>query len=144
MDTDKLLLIAWSYGLAGLLYTVFPIGLITRGYLRAPRDLPSALLLLALFTSAAWAWLLFAGAFQEQALLLRLATLADILRYGAWFWFIQTLLRARSGQAQPVVAGARHRRDRDLKLCAIDDEGGGHSLPVARGEAGRFLQNKVY
>jgi putative PEP-CTERM system histidine kinase len=103
MDTDKLLLIAWSYGLAGLLYTVFPIGLITRGYLRAPRDLPSALLLLALFTSAAWAWLLFAGAFQEQALLLRLATLADILRYGAWFWFIQTLLRARSGQARGNV-----------------------------------------
>ncbi len=98
MDADHLLLITWSYGLAGLLYTVFLIGLVAGGYLRAPRDLPRALLLLALATSAAWAWLLVAGTWQEQHLLLRLATLADILRYGAWFWFILALLHMRSGQ----------------------------------------------
>ena len=98
MDADNLLLITWSYGLAGLLYTVFLIGLVAGGYLRAPRDLPKALLLLALTTSAAWAWLLVAGTWQEQHLLLRLATLADILRYGAWFWFILALLHMRSGQ----------------------------------------------
>ena len=98
MDADNLLLITWSYGLAGLLYTVFSIGLVAGGYLRAPRDLPKALLLLALVASAAWAWLLVAGTWQEQHLLLRLATLADILRYGAWFCFILALLHMRSGQ----------------------------------------------
>ncbi len=100
MDAEKLLLVAWSYGLAGLLYTVFPIGLIARGYLRAPRDLPRTVLLLAMLCSAAWAWLVVSGTWFDQYLLLRLASLADVLRYGAWFWFILALMRVPSTQAR--------------------------------------------
>ena len=100
MDAEKLLLVAWSYGLAGLLYTVFPIGLIARGYLRAPRDLPRTVLLLAMLSSAAWAWLVVSGTWFDQYLLLRLAGLVDVLRYGAWFWFILALMRVPSTQVR--------------------------------------------
>ena len=59
--------------------------------------MPRALLLLALFASAAWAWSLVSAAVLAQPALLRFATLADILRYAAWYWFLLTMLRVRSG-----------------------------------------------
>ncbi len=96
MDAENALLIAWSHGLAGVAYMVFSLGLVARGYLRAPRERPRIVLMLALVASAAWAWLMVVAIWREQPLLLRLAAMADILRYGAWFWFLLVLLKVRA------------------------------------------------
>jgi len=96
MDSETAMLTLWSYGLAGLLYTVFPVSLLARGYLRAPRERLRLVLLLALATSALWAWLLVAAAWTSLSGFLRLANLADALRYGAWFWFLLAMLRQRT------------------------------------------------
>ena len=95
METDNDVLILWSYGLAAFLYTVFAATLVLQGYLRPPRDRLRPLLLLALATSAGWAWLMVAATWAGQGNLLRLAYLADTLRYGGWFWFLLALLRLR-------------------------------------------------
>ena len=95
METDNDVLILWSYGLAAFLYTVFAATLVLQGYLRPPRDRLRPLLLLALATSAGWAWLVVAATWAGQGNLLRLAYLVDTLRYGGWFWFLLALLRLR-------------------------------------------------
>ena len=48
MDSENAQLILWSYGLAAVLYTAFPLGLISRGYLRPPREKLRPLLLIPL------------------------------------------------------------------------------------------------
>jgi hypothetical protein len=100
MDSDNAVLTLWSHGLAGLLYTLFPLGLVARGYLRAPRERLRPVLLLALVASAVWAWMLVAAVAAEDYRLLRLATLADTVRYGAWYWFLLALLRQRAENPQ--------------------------------------------
>ena len=96
MDSENAVLTLWSHGLAGLLYTAFPLALVARGYLRAPREHLRPVLLLALVTSAVWAWMLVAAVAGEDYRLLRLATLADTVRYGAWYGFLLALLRQRA------------------------------------------------
>ena len=95
MESDNTLLTAWSYGLAGVVYSVFSLSLVARGYLRKPRELPRLVLLGALAVSALWAWLLVVSLLIDQRFVLRIAYAADILRYGAWFWFLLVLLRRR-------------------------------------------------
>lgn len=96
IESESAQLVLWSYGLAAVLYTVFPASLLARGYLRPPRDDLRPLLLLALVTSAVWACLMVAATWTQNFHLLRLGYLADALRYGAWFWFLLALLRLRS------------------------------------------------
>lgn len=97
MESDNQLLVVWSYGLATALYTVFAASLVLRGYLRPPRDRLRPLLLLALGASALWAGAMVAATWwPDRYLLLRLGYLLDVLRYGAWFWFLLALLGLRA------------------------------------------------
>ena len=98
IESESAALILWSYGLAAVLYTVFPVSLLLRGYLRAPRERLRPLLLAALAVSAIWAWFMVAAAWSGQYLPLRVAYLIDALRYGTWFWFLLALLRQRADQ----------------------------------------------
>ena len=106
MDSENVLLSLWSYGLAGLIYTVFSLSLIGRGYLRVPRELPRLVLFLALVVSALWAWMLLASIWLDQRSVLRVAYGTDVLRYGAWFWFLLVLLKVRQ-QKGPDAGIAR-------------------------------------
>ncbi len=92
MNTEDLVLTACSHGLAGLAYSVFALVLWHRGYLRAPRETARVALLSAVITSALWGFLLTAFLFGGQRLLLLLGSLADVLRYGAWYAFLLVLL----------------------------------------------------
>lgn len=98
MDSQLASLSAWSYGLAGLMYTVFSVNLVGRGYLRAPRELPRLTLLFAFVASALWAWLSVAAILLEHRALLQLGYAADVFRYGAWFWFLLVLLKVRQAR----------------------------------------------
>ena len=98
MDSENLLLTAWSYGLAGAVYSLLALGLMGRGYLRAPREAARWALVTAVSVSALWAWMLVVFLYSGQRLLLQIGYAVDILRYGAWYFFILSLLRVR-----PVV-----------------------------------------
>ena len=43
MEADNALLTSWSYGLAGLVYTIFCLSLVGKGYLARPREAPKGL-----------------------------------------------------------------------------------------------------
>ena len=95
MDTENVVLSTWSYGLAGLVYSIFALSLLRRGYLRAPREAARVTLVLAVLGSAVWGCLLIAFLSSGQQLLLRIGYLADVLRYAGWFVFLLALLRLR-------------------------------------------------
>ncbi len=95
MDSDNLVLTAWSYGLAGLAYVVLSIALWQHGYAKAPREPARLGMLVAALASAAWGSLLLAFLFTGQGVLLQLSYLADVVRYGGWFVFLLVLLRQR-------------------------------------------------
>ncbi len=95
MDTEQVVLAAWSYGLAGLAYSIFAAVLLRRGYLRAPRDIARVALVAAALGGAAWGWLLALSLASSQRVLLDAGGFADVLRYGAWYLFLLLLLRLR-------------------------------------------------
>ncbi len=95
MDTEQVVLAAWSYGLAGLAYSIFAAVLLRRGYLRAPRDTARVALVAAALGGAAWGWLLALSLASSQRVLLDAGGFADVLRYGAWYLFLLLLLRLR-------------------------------------------------
>ncbi|MCY7305051.1 MAG: PEP-CTERM system histidine kinase PrsK [Rhodoferax sp.] len=107
MDSDNFLLTAWSYGLAGLVYSVFALSLVGRGYLRAPRELPRLALLSALVVSAVWAWMLVALILLGHRIVPHIVFAFEVLRYGAWFWFLLILLKVRqhhnAGNGMPLL-----------------------------------------
>ena len=98
MDAENIVLTAWSYGLAGLVYFVFALSLLQRGYLRAPREAGRVTLVAAVLCGALWGWLLLAYLLSGQPGLLDAWYFADVLRYAAWFLFLLILLQARSGE----------------------------------------------
>ena len=112
MDTEQVVLSAWSYGLAGLAYSIFAAVLLRRGYLRAPRDTARVALVAAALGGALWGWLLALALASSQRVLLNAGAFADVFRYGAWYLFLLLLLRLRqregaaSGMAwlSPVAA----------------------------------------
>ena len=95
MDTENVVLSAWSYGLAGLVYSVFALSLLRRGYLRAPREAARMTLIAAVTGSAAWGWVLVFSLFSGLHVPYQIGFLADALRYGGWYVFLLTLLRVR-------------------------------------------------
>ena len=103
MDSENLLLTAWSYGLAGAVYTLLAFGLMGRGYLRAPREAARLALVTAVSVSALWAWMLVVFLYSGQRLLLQIGYAADIVRYGAWYFFILSLLHIRPVDGGPVA-----------------------------------------
>lgn len=95
MESDNLLLTAWSYGFAALGYAVLALSLWRRGYAQAKGERAKRAMLLGAVGSAVWGGLMLAFLLSGIALLLPLAMLVDGLRYGAWFWFLLTLLQLR-------------------------------------------------
>ena len=103
MDSENLLLTAWSYGLAGAVYSLLALGLMGRGYLRAPREAARWALVTAVSVSALWAWMLVVFLYSGHKQLLQVGYAADIVRYGAWYFFILSLLRIRPVDGGPVA-----------------------------------------
>ena len=96
MDLENIVLTAWSYGLAGLVYFVFALSLLQRGYLRAPREAGRVTLVAAVLCGALWGWLLLAYLLSGQAGILDAWYFADVLRYATWFAFLLILLQVRN------------------------------------------------
>jgi putative PEP-CTERM system histidine kinase len=96
MDAENSVLTAWSYGLAGLVYFVFALSLLQRGYLRAPREAGRVMLLAAVLCGSLWGFLLLAFLLSGQSVFLNAWYFADVLRYAAWFAFLLILLRGRN------------------------------------------------
>ncbi len=95
MESDNLLLTAWSYGFAALGYAVLTLSLWRRGYAQAKGEWAKRTMLLGAVGSAAWGGLMLAYLLSGIDWLLPLTRLVDGLRYGAWFWFLLTLLQLR-------------------------------------------------
>jgi len=96
MDVENLALTAWSYGLAGLVYFVFAMRLIQRGYLAVPREAGRLALVAAVLCGALWGWLLLAYLLGGQSGLLSTWYFADVLRYAAWYVFLLILLQVHN------------------------------------------------
>ncbi len=97
MDSDHLVLTGWSYGLAGLAYTLLAVALWQRGYARPPRESARFSMLVAALASAVWGCLLLAYLFVAgHPVLLQWSYLADVVRYAAWFVFLLVLLHQRN------------------------------------------------
>ena len=105
MDVENLALTAWSYGLAGLVYFVFAMRLIQRGYLTAPREAGRLALVAAVLCGALWGWLLLGYLLGGQSGLLNTWHFADVLRYAAWYVFLLILLQVhnRSNASSSMV-----------------------------------------
>ncbi len=93
MSSGNLDLTAWSGGLAGVCYTVFALRLLQSGYLKPPREASKMAVLAAVTLSALWGWSDLLLILTPSPPLWLLTTLADQLRYAAWFAFLLTLLR---------------------------------------------------
>jgi len=91
---------AWSYGLAGFVYAAFAI------YLAAGwrAGLRSRALFIAVVLCVLWGMLGLAFALTGQAIFLAGTLLADIFRFGGWYFFLLVLLRPDSleGQRWPI------------------------------------------
>lgn len=101
MPSQSSSIFLWSYGLLAVSYSLFAIHLLVRGYARRPAEPLKVIMLGAVVLTALWGWLTLALVWFEWPLLARLATLCDILRYGAWFSFVLTLLRANNNAQLP-------------------------------------------
>ena len=77
-------LAAWSFGLAGLIFSAFAIRLWALGYARAPRSATSTSLVAAATCSALWAGFGLADFYSTDLVFRGLATVADIARYACW------------------------------------------------------------
>jgi len=94
MNSGHLDLTAWSGGLAGVCYAVFALRLLQAGYLKHPREATKWTLLAAVALSAVWGGTTLLLVLRPSALALLVTTLADQLRYAAWFAFLLILLRS--------------------------------------------------
>ncbi|UCV24711.1 XrtA/PEP-CTERM system histidine kinase PrsK [Ferribacterium limneticum] len=91
MNITSASLIAWSFGLAAFGYLslstyLFSFGREWRSTIRAKRMVIAAIL------STVWALSSLLYALNSQAVLLVFSSLADVIRYGAWYFFLITLL----------------------------------------------------
>ena len=77
-------LAAWSYGLAGLIFSAFAIRLWALGYARAPRNATATSLVAAATCSALWAAFGLADFYSTDVAYRGAATVADIARYACW------------------------------------------------------------
>lgn len=93
MNSGNLELTAWSGALAGVCYSLFALRLLQADYLKAPREGSKTAVLAAVALSALWGWTALLLTLNRTPLLELLTTLADQLRYAAWFAFLLILLR---------------------------------------------------
>lgn len=97
MQHPNFLLTVWGYGLAGGAFALFALSLLRRRHLWAPVEVSSVLMLAAVLSSMAWAWLGLASLLSPSPAFSRAATLADWLRYACWIAFLLLRWRPRSG-----------------------------------------------
>ena len=105
MDTENVVLSAWSYGLAGLVYLVFALSLLQRGYLRAPIEAGRVMLIGAVLGSALWGWLFLFYLFSGRPWVANVWYVIDALRYGAWYVFLLVLLKVGRRGEVPASMG---------------------------------------
>lgn len=125
MEAGIATITAWSYGLAAFIYAAFALYLAAgwRGGARS-RALSVAVALCALWGAAGVAFALW-----ENAVFLAGSLLADVLRFGGWYFFLLTLLRP-----EPAEAASPASLPKNLRWLA-----GGAIALVAGGIAAQLL-----
>ena len=106
MDIGHLSLTAWSYGLAGAVYTAFAVHLLRLDYWKRDRHRAAWALLAAVLSCALWGWLSVGLVLTDKPLFAITAPLADLLRFGCWFAFLLILLRPPQGETLSIGAAA--------------------------------------
>ena len=109
MDVGRETISAWSYGLAGFVYAAFAI-YHASGWDAGRR---SRALFMAVLLSALWGAVSLAFFLTGAAFFLMGSVLADLLRYGGWFYFLLILLKPETG-----VVNMASRRWRGLASVA--------------------------
>ena len=106
MDTESVSLIVWSFGIATGAYALLAAYLTSLGR-EWRRGRRAGSMLLAICLSSIWAGLSFTSIVIRQPVLMFFASLADILRHGAWFAFLIYLLQPEAGDAneKPLLPG---------------------------------------
>ncbi len=89
MDASREAITAWSYGLAGCVYAAFAIYL-AKGW---SAGLRSRALFVAVALCALWGLVGLAFALTGQQVFLIASLLADVLRFGGWYFFLLVLLK---------------------------------------------------
>ena len=101
-------LAAWSYGLAGLVFSAFTFRLWVLGHVRPATRHASTALWAALGFSALWAFSSFAALFVDDLAFVGAATVADIARYASWYLCLLGMLGGESGDK--IVSASACRR----------------------------------
>lgn len=106
MDIDSVPLIIWSFAFAAGAYTLLATHLYFLGK-EWHSGKRAGLLLLAIIFSAVWAGLSYASFVIKLPALLFFASIADLLRHGAWYAFLLYLLfpPTANGTDKPLVPG---------------------------------------
>jgi len=104
MDIGHLSLAAWSYGLAGVVYSAFAVHLLRLEYWRRDRHRAAWALLGAVLSCGLWGWLSVGLVLTDKPLFAAAAPLADLLRFGCWFAFLLILLRPPQGESLSIGA----------------------------------------
>ena len=89
MDASRDVISVWSYGLAAFVYVLFAIYL-TAGWRAGLRN---RALFVAILLCGVWGVAGLSFALTENGAFLMFALLADLLRYGGWFFFLLVLLK---------------------------------------------------
>ncbi|MCM8596597.1 XrtA/PEP-CTERM system histidine kinase PrsK [Accumulibacter sp.] len=101
MDSRMAVVAAWSYGLAGFLASFLTLYLVS-GKRTGER---SRAMFIAVSLCALWGMLSLAFALTGKALFLAGSLLADILRFGGWYFFLLVLMKAEPTEGQPASTG---------------------------------------
>lgn len=99
-------LAAWSYGLAGCVFTAISMRLASLGYMRSPRNLTAMSLVAAVSFSAVWAWFGLADLDADDLAFGAIAVIADIVRYACWFLCLLSFLGHVGRERHPRASGA--------------------------------------
>ncbi|MEF8703199.1 MAG: XrtA/PEP-CTERM system histidine kinase PrsK [Candidatus Accumulibacter sp. UW26] len=101
MDSQMGMVTAWSYGLAGVLAALLTLYLAS-GWRTGGR---SRAMFLAISLCSLWGMLGLAFALSGQIVFLSGNLLADVLRFGGWYFFLLVLMRPDAGEAEHRLAG---------------------------------------
>jgi len=97
MNSDNLVVTAWSGGLAGLGYSIFAIHLLQRAYLHPPLEWAKITIFASVVLTALWGWLELILSLTDITHLTQwpaFVHLVDQLRYASWYAFLLVLLHA--------------------------------------------------
>lgn len=92
MEASREAITAWSYGLSGVVYAVFAIYL-AKGWRSGLRN---QALFIAIALGALWGMAGLAFALTGHRAVLAVSLLADVFRFGGWFFFLIVLLKPES------------------------------------------------